>query len=105
MKFGVHWLAEVALSTEVSGGLTDTYIWYWSGDPDPNYLLSIESGYTLDGWNDNYWNNATYNQLYVEHLAATDPTQRQSIVRTAEKLNYESAAYLIYVFPYRELAS
>ena len=97
-------LAEDALSAEVYGGLTDTYIWYWSGDPDPNYLLSIESGYTLDGWNDNYWNNATYNQLYVEHLAATNPTQRQSIVRAAEKLNYESAAYIVYIFPYGEWA-
>ena len=104
IKLDVQALAEDALSAEVYGGLTDTYIWYWSGDPDPNYLLSIESGYTLDGWNDNYWNNATYNQLYVEHLAATDPTQRQSIVRTAEKLNYESAAYIIYIFPYGEWA-
>src|SRR5207244_301139 len=104
IKLDVQALAEDALSAEVYGGLTDTYIWYWSGDPDPNYLLSIESGYTLDGWNDNYWNNATYNQLYVEHLAATDPTQRQSIVRAAEKLNYESAAYIIYIFPYGEWA-
>ncbi|TMD02257.1 MAG: PKD domain-containing protein, partial [Chloroflexi bacterium] len=97
-------LAEDALSAEVYGGLTDTYIWYWSGDPDPNYLLSIESGYTLDGWNDNYWNNATYNQLYVQHLAATNFTQRQSVVRAAEKVNYESAAYIIYIFPFGEWA-
>src|SRR5207245_3760857 len=104
IKIDVNVLAEDALSAEVYGGLTDTYIWYWSGDPDPNYLLSIESGYTLDGWNDNYWNNATYNQLYVEHLAATNFAERQSIVRAAEKLHYESAVYLIYIFPFGEWA-
>jgi len=104
IKLDVQALAEDGLSAEVYGGLTDTYIWYWSGDPDPNYLLSIESGYTLDGWNDNYWNNATYNQLYVDHLAATNFTQRQSIVRAAEKLNYESATYIVYVFPFGEWA-
>ncbi len=104
IKLDVQALAEDALSAEVYGGLTDTYIWYWSGDPDPNYLLSIESGYTLDGWNDNYWNNATYNQLYVKHLGATNLAQRQSIVRAAEKLNYESAVYIIYIFPYGEWA-
>ncbi|HYT18253.1 MAG TPA: ABC transporter substrate-binding protein [Thermoplasmata archaeon] len=104
IKLDVQVLAEDALSAEVYGGLTDTYIWYWSGDPDPNYLLSIESGYTLDGWNDNYWNNATYNKLYVEHLAASNMTQRQSVVRAAEKLNYESAVYIIYVFPFGEWA-
>src|SRR6266571_4732640 len=104
IKLTVVALAEDALSAEVYGGQTDTYIWYWSGDPDPNYLLSIESGYTLDGWNDNNWNNLTYNQLYVDHLAATNPTERQSIVRAAEKLNYESATYIIYIFPFGEWA-
>ena len=78
---------ESALSNDVYGGAVETYIWYWSADPDPNYILSIESGFTLDGWNDNYWNNATYNQLYVQHLAATNVSQRQQIVHAAEKLN------------------
>lgn len=77
----------------------DTYIWYWSGDPDPNYLLSIESGYTLDGWNDNYWDNATYNALYIDHLAAFVPTERQAIVREAQKVHYESAVYIILAYP------
>src|SRR2546422_4683636 len=104
IKLDVNPLAEDGLSAEVYGGQTDTYIWYWSGDPDPNYLLSIESSYTLDGWNDNYWNNVTYNRLYVDHLAATNQAQRESIVRAAEKLHYESAVYIIYIFPYGEWA-
>ena len=95
---------ESALTADVYSGAVETYIWYWSGDPDPNYLLSIESGYTLDGWNDNYWNNATYNQLYVEHLAARVPSDRQTIVRAAEKLHYQSATYIIYIYPYGEWA-
>ncbi len=95
---------EPSLSNYVYGGYVETYIWYWSGDPDPNYLLSIESGYTLDGWNDNYWNNATYNQLYVDHLSAWDPAQRQQIVRAAEKLHYESAVYIIFIYPYGQWA-
>lgn len=103
-KIGVHLTikpeSESALSADVYGGFVESYIWYWSGDPDPNYLLSIESGFTLDGWNDNYWDNATYNQLYVDHLAATDPIQRQQIVRAAEKLNYQSAVYIIFIYNY-----
>ena len=90
---------ESALSNDVYGGAVETYIWYWSADPDPNYILSIESGFTLDGWNDNYWNNATYNTLYVDQLAAaTNVTQRQQIVYAAEKVNYESAVYIIYIY-------
>src|SRR2546426_7429903 len=95
---------ENSLSKDVYGGKVDTYIWYWSGDPDPNYLLSIQSGFTLDGWNDNFWDNTSYNALYVKQLSDTNFTQRQSDVRAAEKLNYESAVYIIYIFPYGEWA-
>jgi len=91
-------MLEPALSDAVYGGTVETYIWYWSGDPDPNYLLSIESGFTLDGWSDNYWDNSTYNQLYIDHLAAADPLERQAIVRQAEKVHYESAVYIILIY-------
>src|SRR5256712_2143553 len=64
---------ENALSKDVYGGKVDTYIWYWSGDPDPNYLLSIESGFTLDGWNDNFWDNASYNALPAHHPPPPPP--------------------------------
>src|SRR3989475_9083451 len=47
--------SEDALSTDVYGGKVRTYIWYWSADPDPNYILSMQSSWTLDGWSDNYW--------------------------------------------------
>ena len=89
---------ESAVSSDVYGGAVETYIWYWSADPDPNYILSIESSFTLDGWNDNYWANATYDQLYVDQLAATNVTQRQQIVRDAQKLNYQSAVYIVYLY-------
>ncbi len=95
---------ESALSTDVYKGNVEMYIWYWSGDPDPNYLLSIESGYTLDGWNDNYWDNSTYNRDYVNQLAALNFTQRQAIVRDAEAVHYKSAVYIIYIYPYGEWA-
>ncbi len=95
---------ESALSNDVYKGNVEMYIWYWSGDPDPNYLLSIESGFTLDGWNDNYFDNSTYNQDYVNQLSATNSTQRQTIVRAAEQVHYTNAVYIIYIYPYGEWA-
>lgn len=95
---------ESALTSDVYSGAVESYIWYWSGDPDPNYLLSCESGYTLDGWNDNYWNNATYNQLYVDSLAAQDHATRVDLVHQAEALHYKSAVYIIYIYPFGEWA-
>jgi len=91
---------EASLSADVYSGNVEVYIWNWWADPDPNYLLSIESAYTLDGWNDNYWDNRTYNELYVRQLAAFNLTQREGVVRAAEKLHYETAVYLIYLYPF-----
>ena len=93
---------ESATNLDVYGGSVDTYIWFWSGDPDPNYLLSIQSNYTLNGWNDNYWDNATYNQLYVAQLADYNFTQRQKDVLAAQELHYNSSVYIIYIYPFGE---
>ncbi len=91
---------ETALSKDVYAGAVDMYIWYWSSDQDPNYMLSMESSWTLDGWNDNYWNNGTYNQLYLKQLGDLNYTQRLADVKAAQKVQYESASYIIYIFPY-----
>ncbi len=96
--------SENALSTDVYGGNVEMYIWYWSADPDPNYILSMESSWTLDGWNDNYWNNATYNALYLKQLGDQNLTQRITDVKAAEKLFYESGVYIIYIYPYGQWA-
>ncbi len=95
---------ETALSGEVYNGTVEMYIWYWSSDPDPNYMLSMESSWTLDGWNDNYWNNATYNQYYIKQMGDLDPAQRLQDVYTAQRLNYVMAPYIIYVYPFGEWA-
>jgi peptide/nickel transport system substrate-binding protein len=104
IKLDVFVKLESAQTADMYNGAVDTYIDYWSGDPDPNYLLSIQSGYTLDGWNDNFWNNESYNELYVKQLADYNLTQRQIDVRAAQRLNYQSAVYIIYIYPFGEWA-
>jgi len=95
---------EIAMSTDVYGGEFETYIWWWSGDVDPNYLLSIQSNYTLDGWSDNYFDNATYNDLYRAQLGDLDPAQRQLHVRAAQRVEYLAAPFIIIAYPYFEYA-
>ena len=91
---------EEALSTDIYNGFTETYIWYWSSDHDPNYMLSMETSWTLDGWNDNYWNNGTYNAYFLKQMGDENLATRQADVRAAEKIFYESAVYIIYIYPY-----
>ena len=95
---------ETTLSNLVYNGDVDTYIWYWSGDPEPNYLLSIESGFTLDGWNDNYWDNASFNQEYLAYLSSFDRAERAVHAKAAQKIHYDSAVYIVLVYPYGQWA-
>jgi len=95
---------EFTMNYDVYGGAYDTYIWWWSGDTDPNYILGIQSGFTLDGWNDNYYDNATYNELYVAHLSALDINERRQYALDAQKVHYYSAPFIILVYPYFEYA-
>lgn len=95
---------EDRLQTDVYKCNVDMYIWYWSSDPDPNYMLSMESSWTLDGWNDNFWVNTSYNRLYLKQLADLDQSQRETDAKAAQKIQYESASYIIYIFPYGQWA-
>ncbi len=97
-------LTEDALSKDVYAGAIEMYIWYWSSDPDPNYMLSMESSWTLDGWNDNSWVNTSYNQDYLAQLGDFNLNQRIKDVQAAQKINYDLAPYIIYIFPYGEWA-
>ncbi|MGQ0797771.1 MAG: ABC transporter substrate-binding protein [Methanobacteriota archaeon] len=91
---------EIAMNTDVYGGGFDTYIWWWSADSDPNYILSIQSNYTLSGWSDNFYDNETYNSLYLAQLAAFDVNERQQAVHEMQKVHYLGAAFIILVYPF-----
>ena len=36
-------------------GNFDAYIWYWSGDPDPNYQLFVFTSDQCGSWSDGCW--------------------------------------------------
>ena len=95
---------EQALETDVYAGNVEMYIWYWSADPDPNYILSMQSSWTLDGWSDNYWNNASYNHAYISQMGELNQTKREAYAKLAQKVEYESAVYIIYIYPFGQWA-
>lgn len=95
---------EAGLASDVYGCKVETYIWFWSSDPDPNYMLSMQSSWMVDGWNDNLWVNTSYNRRYLAQLGDQSLPQREADALAAEKLQYDQAADLIYIYPYGEWA-
>ena len=90
---------ESALETDVYGAAShETYIWYWSGDMDPTYILGVMTTDQIWGWNDPFWSNETYDALYLEQMTKTG-TARQQTVFEMEKIWYESSGMIVLSYP------
>jgi ABC-type transport system substrate-binding protein len=61
-KIGIHMIptaVNTATWNKVVYGFQECFTeTYWSGDPDPNYLLYVPSNFSMDGWNE--WGRPTY---------------------------------------------
>jgi peptide/nickel transport system substrate-binding protein len=83
-----------------SGGAFDMEMTYWSGDPDPNYLLYTQSTDALSGWSENYYSNPEYDQNYTDSVLTTNHTQRLIDVHNCLEHIYEDNAFIVTEYPY-----
>ncbi|HIJ16385.1 MAG TPA: ABC transporter substrate-binding protein [Thermoplasmata archaeon] len=95
---------EVTLSTEVYNYLYDMMIWYWSADADPNYMLFCQAGQSIGGWNDNCYDNETYNSNYLMSVQEMDEVQRKVYTDECQRTNYLDAFYIILAYPHQTYA-
>jgi peptide/nickel transport system substrate-binding protein len=73
----------------------DLYIWSWTADIDPGYILSIlTTGQILNG-SDSEYSNPAYDALYIEQSQAVVPADRQRIVQQMQQILYEDSPYSI----------
>lgn len=84
----------------VYGGYFDLTITYWSGDPDPNYLVYIQSTYALNGWSENWYSSPLYDENYTKSLLEQDPVTRQQYIRNCQYWDYVDAAFIVYCYPH-----
>ena len=86
--------------TIVYGGVYDLCLTYWSGDPDPNYLLYVQSTDALDGWSENWYSSAEYDENYTASVLEIDPEARLEYVLNCQELMYRDAAFIVTAYPY-----
>ena len=121
-KLVVGWLkavgVKVVLSVVDSGVLTsaqyqftgntytpnwDMFMWYWTQDVDPAFMISIytpaqSTGY---GWNDCLWTDPSYTRLSNAAATELDQAKRIADVQAAQKIFYYAAPYAILTYPYQ----
>jgi len=92
-------LADIAYSYDY-----DMMIWYWSSDPDPNYMLFCESSKSWYGWSDNMYYNASYEDNYTRSVMELQRGQRKSYVDECQRIFYRDVGYIILAYPYQTYA-
>jgi peptide/nickel transport system substrate-binding protein len=88
-KMGDYWGA----------GNFDAYIWYWSGDPDPDYQLSVFTTAQCGDWSDGCWSDATYDELYEEQRGILDRDERLKVVDEAQRYLYGQTPAVVLAYP------
>jgi len=82
-----------------ASGNFDAYIWYWSGDPDPNYQLSIFTSGQCGGWSDGCWKDPHYDALYQKQRGIMDRQKRLVVVQEAQRYLYEHIPDIVLAYP------
>jgi peptide/nickel transport system substrate-binding protein len=77
----------------------DAYIWYWSGDPDPNYQLSVFTSSACKDLSDGCWKDPAYDALFEKQQATLDPAERLPIVREMQQYVYDQVPNIVIAYP------
>ena len=87
-------------NTVVYGGVYDLATTYWSGDPDPNYLLFIQSKWAIGGWSENWYSNPDYDANFSASEQAINHAERKGYIFNCSKISYRDAAFITTVYGY-----
>jgi peptide/nickel transport system substrate-binding protein len=77
----------------------DMYIWYWSGDPDPDYQLWVFSSGQCGSWSDGCWSDPAYDALYEQQRTIFDREDRRNVVFDAQRYVYEQLPGVVLAYP------
>lgn len=92
-------VSEAQLATEMYAYNYDTAIWYWTSDPDPNFMLFCQSMKSWNGWNDNMYTNPVYEANYSASVRMLDPADRKEKVDACQLIHYNDVSYIILAYP------
>lgn len=73
----------------------DMYLWGFSGQPDPNFSLSIYLSSQIRKWNGAGYENPVYDKLFNEQQRAVDPAERQRIIYQMQEIHYADSPSIV----------
>jgi len=73
----------------------DLYLWSWTADIDPGYILSVFTTDQILNSSDSEYSNPVYDKLYAEQAQAVVPADRQRIIHEMQRILYRDSPYSI----------
>ncbi len=77
----------------------DMFIWGWSGNIDPDYMLADFITSQIEMWNDCCWSDKEYDGLYQQQASEMDAAKRKDQVTRMQQIFYEQAPYAVLYYP------
>ena len=90
------------LYNEKNGEFTpnmDLFVYNWTGDVDPDFMLSLFIKAQIGNWSDCAWWSPQYDKLYTEQAATIDPAQRKTLIDEMQQIVYQQSPYVILAYP------
>jgi peptide/nickel transport system substrate-binding protein len=97
-------MADTQIGDRVRAGRYDMFLSGWLLDPDPDFLLSVQTCNTRpdaggNGTTDAFTCDATFDALYERQSHEIDVTTRVQLVQQMQQRLYETAAQVILYYP------
>ncbi len=64
----------------------DMFIWSWTGNVDPSFMLSLHTTEQFGSWGEWGWSNKEYDDLYTEQAQTIDPAARKKLTDRMQQL-------------------
>jgi peptide/nickel transport system substrate-binding protein len=77
----------------------DMFMWYWTQDVDPQFMVDIYTPPQVGVWNDCGWTDQAYTKLAQQQSVTIDPAKRIPIVQQAQQIFYQQSPYIILAYP------
>ena len=77
----------------------DLFVYNWTGDVDPDFMLSLFTKAQIGDWSDCAWWTPEYDALYTQQAQTIDPAQRKTLIDRMQQIVYEQSPYVILAYP------
>ncbi|MEL7568533.1 MAG: ABC transporter substrate-binding protein [Dehalobacterium sp.] len=76
----------------------DMYIWTYFMDVDPTSILKIMTTDQIMSWNDSFYSNPVYDDLFIKQDQEMDKEKRREIIYEMQRIIYDDCPYIILAY-------